>query len=204
MHHELVSKIWAYNPTNGEITRNGEPVRTLWYPDKNPDCGYRCQVNHDGMNYSYKAEHVAWCLLTGEDLPKNHKPQHINGDKRDNRARNLYLVIEAAKTNDPNYYTVVMADTSLARAIYPAGRKTGDTWTCDAPGTMPMYSDYRGKAHKYLERRGSYCLARGEPVPQWTDPVNLEHFEEWIYAHEAAERAYMAEIHRLLALGYTL
>lgn len=201
--YELVASTFRYDPNTGAVYLIGKdtPITTKTKSGK----AIRCQIQTADTYKDTTAHAVAWVLLSGQDLIKNHKPQHINGDTFDNRAVNLYLVIEADRDDSPNYYTVIMGDTSLARAIYPKGRKTGDTWVCDAPGTAPLYSDWpKGKAHLYKEHRGAYCLKRWEPVPQWTDPVNLDHFERWISDHEAAEAAYMAEIRRLLALGYTL
>jgi hypothetical protein len=143
--YEVAKSLWHYDPDTGDLfraTNLSDPIRKLWYPEKDGK-GYRCQVNHDGANYNYKAAQVAWVLLTKADLGTKVDVMHLNGDATNNKAANLYLQVPPG-LGDTRGPMTVLTDSPLARAIMPEGEPHPD-------GTL--------RAHIVIHGDGNY--ARG-------------------------------------------
>lgn len=91
--YEWLSKHFTYNPTTGDLFRKGstKPVRSMRRQEKP---AYRCQVHTPDGSVDQHAEIVAW-LLSTPHLPLPTRVRHINLNKLDNRACNLFAEIVA-------------------------------------------------------------------------------------------------------------
>ena len=126
MQHQTYSRLWAYFPETGEVVtiRNGEPVRALWYRSKanviDPHAvsfKARARSKDEGIDIEDKAENVAFVLLSGKDMPKGLNVKHLNGNKQDNRAVNLYTVQESSTAPPTAYLPDTPRAALLARAV---------------------------------------------------------------------------------------
>lgn len=171
--HELAASTFRYDPNTGAVYLIGKdtPITTKTKSGN----AIRCQIQTANTYKDTTAHAVAWVLLTGQDLHKDHKPKHINGDTFDNRAHNLYLAIE--KKDPFSWWKIVLPDTPLARHLYPNGGKTGDTWIDETSCIQPVWSDTNDATNRYLTQR------RDLDKIDWTAPVDLDHFTAWVIAN---------------------
>jgi hypothetical protein len=93
---EYVESILDYNSDTGVFTWRRRPDAPLWW-----NVRYAGQIagGRDAHGYltlriadrAYKAHRVAWCCVTGSMPPADAEIDHVNGDRKDNRAANLRL-----------------------------------------------------------------------------------------------------------------
>jgi len=82
-----------YSPNTGLVHRRNWPYVTRGYSDQ---AGYR----KISINYVPTYVHRLAFTITGKNIPKGIVVDHINGDKSDNRIKNLRLVTHRENQNN--------------------------------------------------------------------------------------------------------
>jgi hypothetical protein len=119
---EIAARYFSYNPETGDVIRiaatirkNGRPYSKYLMKPVTRNClGYlQASISHEGRHYTVQLHRLAWLLMTGA-FPKN-QIDHINGNRADNRWKNLRGVTN--QQNQSAHKAVSSKATSMYRGV---------------------------------------------------------------------------------------